>query len=92
MPAQTALAPVAGAAIQINFTDYSAANQLAVIRVDYLSDELVARCSGETVVSTLQLQIGIANPRAEHPNQCESGGSVRPWDFLDSYTAGLQMN
>ncbi len=56
------------AASQIDFADHPLPHQLAVVGFDNLAHELVAGCSGETVVAALQFEIGIADAAAQQTN------------------------
>jgi threonine synthase len=72
MPSQPSLAPLATAACQIDFADYTVADQLRIIRRDYLADEFVPGRSTKAIVAALQFQVGIADSSAQQPDQCKS--------------------
>ena len=64
VPSQIHPAPFACAAVQVDLADHAAADQFRRIGFDDFPHELMAGNSGEAVVSTLQLQIRVADPRA----------------------------
>src|SRR5437867_2881950 len=65
MPSQSASAPVALPARQIDLADDAPSQQIPVIRRHDFSDEFMARRSRKTVVTAKQLQICVADSGAE---------------------------
>src|SRR5207249_8139519 len=82
VPPQILLAPLAHAAIEVDLADDPPAQQILVIRLDDFADELVSRCTGEAVVSALQLQIGVADSGEEHADERESRRPGWLWGLL----------
>ena len=80
MPAKPARAPLALPARQIDFADDSLADPALVVSIDHFTHELVAGRPAKTIITTLQLQIGVANPAIQQAN---GGESCRPpWPRL----------
>src|SRR6185369_4504542 len=89
---QLALAPLAGAAAQVDFADDAAADQLATVGFDDFPDEFVSGSARESVVSALELEIGIADAGAQHPDEGESGWTLWFGDVLCLDAAGFEVN
>src|SRR5260370_9807792 len=66
VPSQIPLAPLAGAAAQVDLAHHAASDQIRGIGLDHFADELVSGDARKAVVSALQFQVGIADPGAKH--------------------------
>ena len=66
---QSPPAPLAAPASQVDLADDAAAHERARVRLHHLADELVSRRSAEAVVAALQFEIGVADARAQQPDQ-----------------------
>ena len=57
-------APVALTARQVDFPYHSTRQKVRIIRLHDFADEFMPRRSGEAVVTTLKLKVGVADPPA----------------------------
>ena len=83
MPAHILAAPVAVSARQIDLAHYATAYQRLAVRLYHLTHELVPRNTGEAVIAALQLQIRIADPGANEPDQRESPRAFGHWKLTN---------
>jgi len=74
---QIPVTPLTRAAIQIDLTHDAAADQISAVGFDHFADKLVSGDAGEAVISALQLQVGIADPGAEHAQERKTRGTRR---------------
>jgi len=86
MASETASAPFAVTAGEIDFAGY------ALPSLHDLTDEFMARRSGKAVVSTLQFQIGGADPSGQQPNASEALGDAGQRLAAHFDAARLKMN
>ncbi len=77
VPSQIPLAPLAGAAAQVDLAHHAAADQIRAIGRDHVAHELVAGYARKAIVSALQFQVGIADPGAKHAQQRKTRGTRR---------------
>src|SRR5579864_6039399 len=75
MTSELAAAPVALVAGNVDLADHALADERAGIGLGYFRNELVAWRARETVVAALQLEIGIADARAEKAEEREALGA-----------------
>ena len=77
MPAKIAFAPFALSAGEIDFTDDSFADEIALIRCHHFTDKFMSRRSRETVIAPKQFEVGIADAGTQKPNKGIAGGPTR---------------
>jgi len=80
------------AAGQVDLADDPAAQQVCVIRFDNFSDKFVSGNTRKTIISALELEIGVTYTCNQQPNKSESIGSLGPPDLTDMDTPLLQPN
>src|SRR5262245_33621489 len=91
MAPQTAPAPGASRAIDVELAHHALADQLPRPR-EHLAHELVPRNPAEAGVTPEELDIGIANARVEHPDQREALPRRGPWRRAQSYLAFVEVD
>jgi hypothetical protein len=72
----TATTSITLAATRIDLTNNTTANELAIDALFYESDKFVTDRSGEACIATSNLEIGVANAREQHADECLIG-SIR---------------
>ena len=77
MAAQAARAPFALCTGDVDFPDYSLADEVAVVRPGHFTNELVARNACKTVVAALEFQIGVADSAYQQTNDGEAFKAAR---------------
>jgi hypothetical protein len=92
VPAKTAAAPVTSAAGQVDLTGHAAAYQIAPVRLYDFADKLVTRPASESIVSPLQLEIGVADSRCENLDKRKALHSSRYRRFPHGNSALLQVD
>ena len=68
MTAETAAAPVAFAARQIDLADHALVNPFRQVCIHYFADEFVTGSPAESVVAALQLEIGVTDSAVDQAN------------------------
>jgi hypothetical protein len=89
---ESAAAPVARIAREINLADDALSDEMRCICFDNLSDELMSGCSAKTVVAPLQFDVGVADAADQQPDGCKSFGSPRLCGFANRNAAIFEMN
>ena len=84
--------PFAPAARKIDLARNPPPHKFGGVRLDYLTGEFMSRRSAETVVSALQLEIGVADPCIQQPDQRKSIGPRRFADIPEGYPPLVQMH
>jgi threonine synthase len=92
MASQALCAPVAGAACQVDLAHHALADPVRRIGANHLADKFVAGRSAKTVVSPLKLQVGIADPSGQQPDQRESFRAAWRRLLPHLYLTVFQMN
>jgi hypothetical protein len=69
----TAPTQIALAATRIDLTNNATTNEFAIARVFYESDEFVTDGSVKACIATSNLEIGVANAREQHADECLTG-------------------
>jgi hypothetical protein len=91
MPAKPSTAPLAFPTRQIDLAHNAFADPPAVIGINNLADELVSGCSRKTVVTALQLEIGVADSGPQQANERESRSSFRFSSLLNRDAMVLEV-
>ena len=63
-----------------------------MIRFDNFSDKFVSGNTRKTIISALELEIGVTNSANQQPNQSVSLGPFGPPDITDTDTPLIQLN
>jgi hypothetical protein len=74
MTSETAPAPFALIAGEVDFADRAPAHQGRRVRFDYFAHEFMTRRAGKAVIPALKFEVGIADAATKQANQCEAGG------------------
>ena len=90
--AQVALAPLAIAAGQIDFTGDPLSDPIAVFAIGHFADEFVAGSAAEAVVAALQFEIGGADSGGQHSDSREARAKLRQRPAPDFHPARFEMN
>jgi hypothetical protein len=69
----TAPTQIALAATRIDLTNNATTNEFAIARLFYESDEFVTDGSVKACIDTSNLEIGVANAREQHADECLTG-------------------
>ena len=92
MTPQSAGAPRAFSAGQIDFAHHAFADQMPVVCLHHFTHKLVARRSAKAVISALQFEIGVANSAVEQADQSESFSPLGPCPPAHQNFAILKTN
>jgi hypothetical protein len=92
MPPESALAPVALSAGQVNLANDSLSQQSGIVRSDDFTHELMPGNSGKTIVAPQQLEVCIADPAAQQPYRRVSFRPPRPRQGAQSGAAIFEMD
>src|SRR5258706_10089477 len=90
--AQTALAPVARAAGEVDLTGDASANPGGIVGLGDFADEFVPGSAGEAVVAELEFEIGGADPGGEQADSGEALRSSREWPAANFHAACFKMD
>ncbi len=92
MPSQSARAPLAFSAGQIDFADHALADPAPIVSLHHFSDKLMPRRPAKAVIAALQLDVGVADSAIQQADQSESFGAARPRLFAHQNLAILKTN
>jgi hypothetical protein len=90
--AESPRAPGAMAACEIDLTYDSLADQVLKIGGNHFAHKFMAGYAGESVIATLQFQIGVADARLKQSNEREACGAVRRCGLSYIDRAGLEVD
>jgi threonine synthase len=89
---ETAGAPFAPAARNIDVTDHAPPGPIRVVAFHHLANELVARAPAKPVIAPLEFKVRITDSSKQNSHQRMAFLPLRPWNPADSYLPILQMN
>ena len=75
MPSNASRAPGTSSTRKVDFAHHALADEVRIVGCDHFSDELMAGNTGETVVTPLQFEIGIADAADEQANEGKARGT-----------------
>ena len=89
---ESASAPGAAAAGEVDFPHDAASDEGVGIRFDDFPHEFMARRAGEAVISALELEVGIADSAGQKTDQRKAFGPGRARDFPHLHPARFDVN
>src|SRR5438067_1012022 len=92
MTAETAAAPIAGLAGEVDLAGYAFADQSSRIGLHHFCYELMSGSSGETVVAALKLEVGGADAAYYQTEQGMAFGATRNGHVADGNLAIFQVD
>ena len=90
--AQTAPAPIATSASEIDFADYAASDQTCIAGSNHYTNEFVSRRPREFVIASQEFQIRVADASAEEANHCVAFRTTRFCDVSYGCSPSFKVN
>jgi hypothetical protein len=80
------------ATCEIDFAHHSAAQKAAIVGSDNLTDKFVAGHSRKPVITTQQLQIGVADATGQQPYRCKAFGASGTADITNLHAPAFDVD